>query len=171
MHETIPVTDLTEKQRKSFSCGIVPLDDYFKQFAKGNHVKNIGKTFVLLGDDDFVIGYYTISMGSVDFFSLPQAVRTRLPRYPVPVARIARLAVDIKKQRQGWGEFLLIDALHHIFKASSLVAAFGVVVDAKDEKAKAFYTRFGFTAFEDNHLCLFLPLVSLASIIAKMRSL
>ncbi len=160
--ETISITKLTEKQRRSFSCGVVALDDYFKQFSKGNHVKNIGKTFVLLEDDHkTVIGYYTISMGSVDFLSLPPELRTRLPKYPIPIARIARLAVDIKSQGLGWGEFLLVDALQRIRQAVSLVAAFMVIVDAKDEKAKSFYTRFGFTPFADNELCLFLPIDSI----------
>lgn len=158
MLETVPVTSLTEKQRRSFSCGVDALDDYIKQFAKGNHTKNIGKTFALLEDNETVIGYYTTSMGSIDFLSLPEKFRIRLPRYPIPIARIARLAVDIKHQGQGWGEFLLIDALHRVRNAASLVAAFGVVVDAKDEKAKAFYMQFGFITFADNHLCLFLPM-------------
>lgn len=161
MHDTIPVTDLTDKQRRSFSCGVVALDDYFKKFAKGNHVKNLGKTFVLPEENDAVIGYYTISMGSVDFLSLPQEFRERLPRYPIPIARIARLAVNLKNQGQGWGEFLLVDALQRIREAASLVAAFGVVVDAKDEKAKAFYMKYGFTSFVDNTLCLFLPMSSI----------
>jgi ribosomal protein S18 acetylase RimI-like enzyme len=164
VHETIPITNLTEKQRRSFSCGVIPLDDYFKQFAKNNHVKNIGKTFALLEDNDVVIGYYTTSMGSIDFLSLPAEFQMRLPKYPIPIARIARLAVDAKKQRQGWGEFLLVDALHRIRDAASLVAAFGVVVDAKDEKAKAFYMQFGFTTFSDNNLCLFLPIASIPNL-------
>lgn len=159
MQETIPITSLTEKQRRSFSCGVEALDDYFKRFAKGNHVKNIGKTFALL--DDEVVGYYTTSMGSIDFLYLPQELRERLSKYPIPVARIARLAVNTKKQRQGFGEFLLVDALHRIRDAASLVAAYGVLVDAKDEKAKTFYMRFGFTPFTDHHLCLFLSLNSI----------
>ena len=164
MQETIPVTNLTDKQRRSFSCGVIALDDYFKQFAKGNHTKNIGKTFVLLKDNNTVIGYYTTSMGCVDFLTLPQELRTRLSKYPIPVARIARLAVDIKNQGQGWGEFLLVDALKRIRSAASVVAAFGVIVDAKDEKAKAFYTRYGFMSFPDNKLCLFLPIDSIPNL-------
>src|SRR5262249_294469 len=147
--------------RRSFSCGVSPLDDYFKQFAKGNHLKNIGKTFVLLDTDGTVIGYYTTSMGGVDFLTLPLEYRMKLPKYPVPIARIARLGVDVKKQGQGWGEFLLVNALQRIRAASMLIAAFGVVVDAKDDKAKAFYLRFGFTAFENNSLSLFLPTTSI----------
>jgi len=158
VHETLPVTKLTEKQRRNFSCGILGLDEYFKQFAKGNHVKNIGKTFVILDEDATVIGYYTTSMGSVDFSSLPMDLRAKLPKYPIPVARIARLAVDIKHQNFGWGEFLLVDALHRIREASHLIAAFGVVVDAKNERAKGFYKRFGFKEFHDENLCLFLPM-------------
>lgn len=161
MLKTIPITELTEKQRRSFSCGVTALDDYFKRFAKSNHIKNIGKTFVLVEESSDIIGYYTISMGQVDFLSLPHVLCTHLPKYPIPIARIARLAVNLKKQRQGWGKFLLVDALHRILEASSLIAAFGVVVDAKDEIAKAFYMKFEFTPFIRNHLCLFLPLNSI----------
>lgn len=161
MLKTIPVTSLTEKQRRNFFCGVTALDDYFKQFAKGNHIKNIGKTFALLQNNESVIGYYTTSMGSVHFQSLPLEFRSRLPKYPIPIARIARLAVDSKKQGQGWGEFLLVDALYRIRDAASVVAAYGIVVDAKDEKAKAFYQKLGFTAFVDNNLCLFLPIDSI----------
>ncbi len=161
MYETIPVTRLTDGQRRTFSCGVEALDDYFKRFAKGNHLKNIGKTFVLLEGEQEVIGYYTTSMGSIDFASLPENLCARLPKYPIPIARIARLAVAQTKQRQGWGEFLLVDALHRILEASLAVAAFGVVVDAKDEKAKNFYLRFGFTPFVDHPLCLFLPVGSI----------
>ncbi len=161
MHQTIPVTQLTEKQRRTFSCGIEPLDEYFKQFSKANHIKNIGKTFALLDANDNVIGYYTISMGSVDFHSLPEEVRFKIPKYPIPVAKIARLAVSSKLQRRGWGEFLLVDALHRIRDVANLIAAYGIVVDAKNESAKAFYTRFGFFPFVDKELCLFLPISSI----------
>jgi predicted GNAT family N-acyltransferase len=164
MFETVSITSLTEKQRRSFCCGVAPLDEYFKQFAKNNHVKNISKTFVLLAEDESVIGYYTMSMGSIDFISLPEEYKNKLPRYPIPIARIARLAVDRSKQGQRWGEFLLVEALYRIRDASSLVAAYGVVVDAKDEKAKAFYARFGFKAFADNHLSLFLPMIEISKI-------
>lgn len=162
MIEIVTIKDITDKQQKGFSCGVAALDDYFKQFAKGNHTKNIGKTFVLMVDN-VIAGYYTTSMGSVDFFSLPDEFSANFPKYPIPIARIARLAVDTKKQGQGWGAFLLADALNRIRDASSLIAAFGVVVDAKDEKAKAFYMKFGFIPFPNNSLCLFLPTVSIPS--------
>ena len=158
MHEIVPVTHLTENQRRTFSCGIVPLDEYFKQFSKGNHLKNIGKTFVLVEDKTIVIGYYTLCMGNIDFRLLPKDFCTKLPKYPIPIARMARLAVNVGHQRKRWGEFLLVDALRRIKQASASIAAFGVVVDAKDEQAKAFYLRFGFKSFSDNDLCLFLPI-------------
>lgn len=162
--ETIPVTRLTEKQRRSFSCGVVALDDYFKQYAKGNHIKNIEKTFALTEESGFVVGYYTTSMGSVEFLSLPQEFREKLPKYPIPIARLARLAVDTARQHQGWGEFLLVDALQRIRHAASIVAAYAVIVDAKGEQAKKFYKKFGFTSFIDNELCLFLPTASIPNI-------
>lgn len=161
MYKTIPVTDLTENQRRNFSCGREALDTYFKQFSKGNHLKNIGKTFVLLGDDKKVIGYYTISMGSIEFEEIPAEYNLKLPKYPIPIARIARLAVSFSEQGKSWGERLLMDAIDRVRDASSLVAAYGIVVDAKDEKAKSFYMHYGFRSFSNYELCLFLPIWSI----------
>lgn len=158
MLQNIPITQVSEKQKENFSCGVSALDVYLRQFAKGIHVKNIGKTFVLLEHDKSVIGYYTTSMGSVNFMSLPPELSAKLPRYPIPIARIARLAVDTKQQGQQWGKFLLVDALCRICEAAYHIGAVGVVVDAKDKKAKAFYSGFGFISFADNDLCLFLPM-------------
>lgn len=159
MNKTIPITEISDRQRKNFSCGVDSLDEYFKQYAKGNHIKNIGKTFVLLDEDGLVVGYYTLSMGSVEFKTFSEEIRLKLPRYPIPIARIGRFAINKNKQGQGWGKFLMIDALRRVCEASDLVAAFGIVVDAKDQSAKAFYTKFGFISFVDSDLCLFLPLI------------
>ena len=160
MLETVPISEIIPSQYKSFSCGTDALDEYLKRYAKGNHRKNIGKTFVLLFEDE-VAGYYTLSMGNVEFQFIPKNWQARLPKYPIPVARIGRLAVNSKAKGQGLGKFLLIDAFHRIWNASSSIAAFAIIVDAKDLNAVAFYRHFGFIPFDNQPLTLFLPLSSL----------
>lgn len=161
--KTISILDVTPEYYKSFSCGKPELDEYLKRYAKGNHKKGIGKTFVLK-EEHCVCGFYTISMGSVEFDSVPEKMKKGLPKYPTPVAKIGRLAVDENAKGNGVGKFLLIDAFHRIYEASRSVAAFAVVVDAKDEEAKEFYIHFGFIECKDSDLTLFLPMETINSL-------
>ena len=92
------------------------------------------------------------------YTSLPSNIKH--PRFPVPVARLARLArlaVDNIYKGQGIGKILLYDALKKIKFISETIGIFGVVVDAKDKKAKAFYEYYGFKEWQDSGLSLFLP--------------
>jgi hypothetical protein len=43
-------------------------------------------------------------------------------------------------------------------KAKQQVAAYALIVDAKNDAAKAFYLHFGFKALLDSPLSLYLPL-------------
>lgn len=158
--KALSILDVTPESYKHFSCGRVELDEYLKRYAKGNHKKGLGKTFALK-QENYVIGFHTISMGSIEFASFPDDKRSGLPKYPAPVAKIGRLAVDESSQGNGVGKFLLIDAFHRIHEASQCIAAFAIIVDAKDAKAQEFYKHFGFTECKNSELSLFLPLETL----------
>ena len=131
-----------------FRCGVRSLDDFFLRHAVPNDLKGLGKTFVLRdgtsGSAIPVLGYYTLSMADVEPDVVSDAMGSRLPRYPIPVALIGRLAVHEALHGQGVGGRLLGDALRRIVQASSHVGCVGVIVDAVDEKAEAFYSRVGF---------------------------
>lgn len=163
MLKTVPITEILPSQCKKFSCGITALDEYLKRYARGNHRKGVGKTFALLMKGN-IAGYYTLSMGNVEFRSIPFKYQQGLPKYPVPIARLGRLAVDNKSKGQGLGKFLLVDALHRIWEAAQIVAAYAVIVDAKDKNAMAFYQHYEFQPFNDQSLTLFLPLSSLSNL-------
>lgn len=163
---TVPIIGVPSSISRDFSCNQPALDEYFHRYARGNHKKGIGKTFVLMHDSR-VVGYYTISMGSVERESMTVEIARGLPAYPIPVARIARLAVSIRDRGKGYGGFLLVDALKKITVASQMIGTYAVVVDAKDEQAKAFYKHFGFTVFTDEPLSLVLPLSSFATELLK----
>lgn len=148
---------------KEFSCGNNELDSYLKEFARQNHKKGIGKSFLAMLEDR-VIGYYTISMASIEFREVPEVYNKGLPKYPTPVAKIGRLAVDIKFQGKKIGTALLIDALKKILEASKIIAACAVIVDAKNGSAKKFYSGFGFITYKDN-LSLYLPMKTVAKLL------
>lgn len=141
---------------KNFSCGDEDLDKYLQMFARQNHKKGIGKTFIAVGDE-CAVGFYTISMSSIEFTDIPSTYNKGLPKYPLPVAKIGRLAVDSQFQGKKIGTALLFDALKKINEASKVVAAYAVVVDAKNAKAKTFYESFGFANYK-NELSLYLPM-------------
>lgn len=93
---------------------------------------------------------------------LPADVARKLPRYPeVPAIKMGRLAVSSHHQKKGYGETLLIDALRRSLRNSDEVGAAVVIVDAKDERSKDFYLKYGFKPFPDRPLQLFIHLQTL----------
>nr|WP_199300628.1 GNAT family N-acetyltransferase [Coleofasciculus sp. FACHB-542] len=134
-----------------------------KQYAGQNDRKGIAKTFVaiLKEDGNEVVGYYTISMSSITFDSLPEQLRKRLPRYPVPAMLIGQLAVDTSMQGRGLGKRLLMDALSKGVRLADEVGIFAVRVDALDDESKQFYLKYGFVPLIDYEFSLFLPMATI----------
>ena len=71
---------------------------------------------------------------------------------------LGRLATDQNYRALGLGEHLLMDALHRSYNAAAQIASYAVVVDAKDDRAVAFYKKYDFTQFQDQPNRLFLPM-------------
>lgn len=150
--------------RSHFSCGSVPLDRYLQQQATQDIKRDIAQVFVRCdstGTD--VIGYYTLSMMSIELADVPDDLRRRLPRYPaVPAALLGRLAIHRDHQGAGLGTILLLDAMRRVYEASRGIAAFGLVVDAKDQAAADFYKRHDFRALADDESRLIVPMATIA---------
>lgn len=148
----------------NFSCGDQDLDQYLRMFARQNSQKGIGKTFVAI-HQDCVVGFYTISMSSLEFSDLLEIHNKGIPKYPIPVAKIGRLAVDSRFQGKKIGSALLLDALKKINEASNTVAAYAVLVDSKNERAKKFYESFGFVSYK-KELSLYIPMKTVRKLLA-----
>jgi GNAT superfamily N-acetyltransferase len=149
-----------DHDRDGFDCGVHELNDFLKRMARQQALKGVNRTFVAVDEaaPEKILGYYSLSAGSIGFESLPPQVSKKLPRYPVPVVRIGRLAVDRSTQGLGMGGLLIAHALEAAIKVSDTIGVMAVVVDAKDEKAKQFYLHFEFIPFQDAPLSLFLPI-------------
>jgi predicted N-acetyltransferase YhbS len=150
--------------RAAFYCGSDELDRYLRERAPQEARKQISVSFVLVEDgDNSVIGYYNLSAISILFDDLPEKTAKKLPRYPdVPATLLGRLAVDMHHKGRGYGEVLLVDALRRAFQAATDVASYTVVVDPKDDQARLFYEHYGFIAFPDHALRMFLPMQTIA---------
>ena len=145
--------------RSMFSSGTEPLDRYLREQATQDISRRVAACFVALADGSRVAGYYTLASASLLLADLPAPIGKKLPRYPtVPAVRMGRLAVDQAFKGQGFVVVLLADALDR--SARSEIAAYALVVDAKDKIAAAFYQHHGFVALPDSPRCLFLPLAT-----------
>jgi GNAT superfamily N-acetyltransferase len=149
-------------QKAPFDCGYPELNDHFRLYALKNDRLSIGKTFVAVDAKEGVVGYVTLASAQVEARTLPESLRAKLPRYPVPALRIAKLAVDTRFQGKGAGAWLLRKSLEKALSVSTEVGLYVVIVDAIDEKAKGFYLKYGFVAFTEYPLTLFLPLATIA---------
>lgn len=156
------VIQLLGKQhnRDGFDCVNAPLNEFLQSQAGQQQRRGFGKTYVALAEDDStVIGFVTVSAGQIATASLSS--QSKLPRYPAPILRIGRLAVDSRHQGKGIGQDLLAFALRLAVEFSQRVGLYAVVVDAKHDKAKVFYIKLGFIACVDNPLCLYLPVATI----------
>lgn len=148
-------------RRDGFDCGEPALNEFLSRLAGQQQRRGVGKTYVALAEDGVdVIGFVTLSAGQVATTQLPSTLK--LPRYPVPVLRIGRLAVDTRHQGHGVGRGLLGFALNLASEWSQRVGLYGVAVEAKHDKARAFYLGLGFLAGVDDPLHMILPLSTLA---------
>lgn len=134
-----------------FHSGVHPLDDYFARHALPNDRAGVSRCFVLrpgVTELPAVCGFYTLSMASVQADLVRSVLKARLPKYPLPVALIGRLAVDERARGRRFGEDLVVDALTRVVGAGESVGCVGVIVDAKDEGAERFYTKYDFTTVD-----------------------
>lgn len=145
--------------RTAFNSGSEPLDHYFRQQVTQDVRRRVTVCYVALTPEQRIAGFYTLASAGLLLSELPASVGKKLPRYPsVPAVRMGRLAVDQDFRGLGLGGALLADALDRAIRSE--IAAYALVVDAKDEPAAAFYRHHGLMALPDQPMTLFLPLAT-----------
>lgn len=145
--------------RATFLSGSPELDQYLRYQAGQDARRKVAALFVMVGRDGAILGYYTLSAYSIKLSELPERIVRRLPRYPLlPATLLGRLAVASAHGGQKLGRFLLMDALHRSWRNTSEVASVGVVVEALDDAARAFYQHHEFTQLLDHANKLFLAM-------------
>ncbi len=143
----------------SFQCGQPILDAYIQRYASQDIRRNIARVFVATPENNphRLAGFFSLSAGSVVCADLPESLAKKLPRYPVPVALIGRLAVAADFQGKGLGAILLADACVKVAHASATLAVAGIIVDAKNDAAASFYRHYGFVNLPGQPERLLLP--------------
>jgi ribosomal protein S18 acetylase RimI-like enzyme len=146
-------------ERETFCCGNVSLDVFLKTLAGQYEKRRLGKTFVAVrAGEDVVRGYYTSAAGSLDLSALPEKVRKKLPKHPLPTVHLGRLAVDQHHRGQRLGETLLFHFLRSALAVTNTIGVFAVDVQATDDKARDFYLKYGFLSLQDIPLHLYLSM-------------
>lgn len=133
--------------RSAFQSGDEALDRFFHRYAGQNQFRHyLGVTYVAV-EDQRILGFVTVAPRHIDIEDLPAAAQRKLPRYPVPVLGLARLAVDRSARSKGLGGQLLRFVFKLAARMADEVGCAGVVVDAKPG-LEAFYSKYGFTPYE-----------------------
>ena len=149
---------LTERHDSSdFACGHPALNRYIKKYAIVNQENDISRTYVAARGDR-VVGYYTLAFGSISHDEAASGIKKSLPGHPIPIILLARLAVDVREQGTGLGKGLLRDAMLRTVQAADIGGLRAMLTHAKDEKAKAFYERYGFVESPISPLTLMLSI-------------
>jgi GNAT superfamily N-acetyltransferase len=150
--------------KKGFHCGKENLDAYLRETAKGHLLKGVSVTRVLVENGAAVpipiLGYFTLTMILAEAANWPGAAKG-LPRMPVPIVLLGRLAVALSWQKKGISPLLLAAAREIAASSMQGTGGIGMAVDAADEKLVAFYEKYGFKRIGDDSRRLFLPLSSL----------
>jgi predicted GNAT family N-acyltransferase len=150
---------LANHDRTSFSCGVPELDRYFLHQASQDAKRKVAAPFVMTDSAGSVVGYYTLSAYSVKLSEIPAALAKRLPKYPLlPATLLGRLAVSQQHRGLKLGRLLLMDASHRSWRNTEQVASVGVVAEAYDEAARAFYLHHEFQPVEDHPKKVFLSM-------------
>lgn len=144
---------LPTHDRTDFDCGEPSLNDFLKRFARQNNERGLSRTYVAaLPDKPKIYGYYSLSSGVIQFDTLPE----KLPRYPIPVVYLGRLAVNRSVKGQGLGKILLLDALKRTMHISEQLGIYAVEVYALHDAARSFYLKYGFASLLDDQRHLYL---------------
>jgi GNAT superfamily N-acetyltransferase len=133
--------------RKSFRSADPDLDSFFQKYAWQNQFRHhVGNTYIAV-EQTKILGFVTVAPSGIEVDRLPADLKKTLPRYPIPVLRVARLAVSEGAQGKGVGKRLMRAAFAMAIELRERLGCAGVVVDAKRD-AESFYSSLGFEPLE-----------------------
>ena len=139
-----------------FCSGEASLDDWLKRRARANQASGASRTYVICAGR-LVVGYYALASGAITMENAPGRFSRNMPN-PIPVAVLARLAVDLNWQGQGLGRALFRDAARRVARAADTIGIRGIVVHAISEEAKNFYLALGFDPSPHEQMTLMVTL-------------
>lgn len=138
----------------TFDCGSEVLNVFLQKHALTNQKSGSAQTYLAMHAQT-VVGFYSLTFGQVEYGGAPDRLKKGMPRHPLPIMLLARLAVHTQWHGRGMGSGMLKDALLRTLQAADIAGIRAVVVHAKDDSAAFFYQHFGFVPFDNNGLVLY----------------
>jgi hypothetical protein len=146
----------------AFRSGAPEPDPYLRYRAGQDARGKVAAPFVVIGENSAILGYYTLSAYSIRLSELPEAIARKLPRYPLlPATLLGRLANGSSHPGKNLGSSLLMDALYRSWRNTAEAASVGVLVEALDDTARAFYLHHEFTELQDHPNKLFIAMATI----------
>jgi ribosomal protein S18 acetylase RimI-like enzyme len=136
-----------------FSCGKRPLDAFLKNKAKKVMRRCEHRVFCAhLDGSPNVIGYYALQLGNESVSELPDANKDNyLKNYTAfPALNLSFLAVESQYQRQGLGQYLLVDVLVRAAAIAEHAGYYALTLTSLDDDSTAFYQSLNFTIYSEN---------------------
>ncbi len=164
----IKIEILNKQHNKSdFDCENESLNRYIKKQASQDFKRKLSVCYVLIDENNKIIGYYTLSSISILHKDLPENLAKKLPQSyrDIPATLLGRLAVDKNYKGKGLGKLLLIDALKKSFEQSKKIASLAVIVDPIDDNAVHFYKKYGFILLDSKKM--FMPMKTILKLFAN----
>jgi GNAT superfamily N-acetyltransferase len=132
-----------EDDRTEFRSGDPDLDRFFLRFAGQNQFKHhLGVTYIAV-EGGTILGFATVAAAQIEAVALPPAQSAGMPRHPLPVVRLGRLAVSEAARGLGVGQLLVRFVLRLGYATAAQIGCVGILVDAK-VGAVGFYEKLGF---------------------------
>lgn len=160
--------DPARHDRAAFSCGVTQVDNFFRRTANKLAKADNVRTFVMVGLESELIGFYAVNAHAIDYTELPDRFARNRPAHGgIPAAYISMIGVDSRFQGQGHGGDLLVDCLARLVSAADALGIAVVMLDVLDcgdpervAKRLTLSTSYGFEPLLSNGLRLFLPMAT-----------
>lgn len=159
--------------RKAFDCGDAGLNDFLQRYARQSHDLGAAKTFLAIDDADgrTIYGFYSLAPASLTYARTPEILRRGLAQHEVPGFRLARLATHVSLQGQGLGGQLLLASGLRCLRVAAEVGGLMLIIDAKDERAAAWYAGYGAVRLADTPQTLVLAFSTLSAMLREVGKL
>ncbi|MBS0641619.1 MAG: GNAT family N-acetyltransferase [Proteobacteria bacterium] len=158
--------------RSAFDCGDADLNEFLRRYARQSHDQGAAKTFLAINAAaNAILGFYSVAPASLAYRRAPEIVRRGLGRHEIPGFRLARIAIDRAHQGRGLGGQLLLAAGRRCIMAATVVGGTVLIIDAKNDRAAAWYATYGAIPLLDAERTLILPLATIESLLREAGKL
>jgi GNAT superfamily N-acetyltransferase len=158
--------------RGAFDCGESDLNEFLLRYARQSHDQGAAKTFLAIDDTTrAILGFYSLAPASLAYQRTPEIIRRGLARHDIPGFRLARIAVDLTQQGNGLGGQLLLAAGRRCLMAAAIAGGTVLIIDAKSDRAVAWYASYGAVPLLDAERTLVLPLATVDDLLKEVGKL